>query len=485
MPNGNDLLSTRKQIAKDYCRSILWLDDEIRPHAGDSVGRAPYLTFFHPITEEFHKEGILCQLKGFSQTQGEDDPFKPEIDEIGICKNLAKMADILILDWYLGASDPSHSIKILDGLIEAGGTRFIIILSQEAKLVEEFENHYGEIFKKSDTAWYRSEKGQFVCLLAKDSFKPGGTAAALMEKIYNELASVYPDYLHWTALEVASKIKAFTPQWLASLPMDTDLAVLAEKVHAFESIGNSMLENLLEDLKEAVEAPSLKSISQDSLNPAYWPKAAEYQTVLDRDKATITNNTSLLARINNFVPIGNASIQRLNINDSRTAKNVFKDGSQLESIKRLKDSVDSLGQFSEVVSHSDHTGTATRRGSVFKKSGSGGNANILVCVSQACDCLRADSLLFLTGAEVLSGYDGKIGETFVQFQKKTYVFKTEAQSLTTPALSSAMRWPEDHEHVGILREVAVSRLISRFWGQTTRIGIDQPRFLRELRIERD
>src|SRR5882672_1095186 len=72
--NNNGAIDLRKRLAKEYCRSVLWLDDEIKPDAA-SLQREKFLNFFVRIGDEFSKQHILCQLKGFPQIKGGDDPY--------------------------------------------------------------------------------------------------------------------------------------------------------------------------------------------------------------------------------------------------------------------------------------------------------------------------------------------------------------------------------------------------------------------------
>jgi len=483
MPMPNKTLEMRKRIAKDYCRNILWLDDEIKPHASESAERKPFVNFFHPVAEEFLRKGVLCHLKGFPQIAGDEDPYASDLVDIAVCRDLAKLADIVILDWHLGAKDAQHAKKILDGLIETGGTRFVVILSQAPKLAEEFESIFRDQFKKATSGWYRSDKGQFVNLLQKSVFEKKGSGEALLDKIYEEMAEAYPDYLHWAAIEIAARIKAFSPQWLAGLPNDTDLAILAEQIHSSESIGASIFENLLEDLKESIAFSAVESLGAGAFVASEWPKASVFKACLDKDIESIPADKKqpLTAHIKGLVPLAAEPMQAQK--SDGVLKKILNLGSELESIKLLKASIDMLGDFSEVVSISPSSAAPVRMGSVFRSAASADANRIWICISQSCDCLRDKNLLFLIGNES-NEVDPGIGATFLRFGQKQYIVAPSAENLSPLPVKDSTRKLDGFEQVGILREVTVKRLIARYWGQTTRVGINQPRFIRELRRER-
>lgn len=474
MPTTN----LRRKIAKDYCRDILWIDDQIKPLADDAVERKEFIDFFHPICEEFASNEIICHLKGFLQTEGEHDPYGEGSNDLEICKKLAAKADVVILDWNLGNQDHRHSSAIIRDLITRGGNRFIIVLSQEPRLREQFETEFNTELNRHESNWYKNNKGIFAYLFKKSDFREPGSGANLIDQIFNQLAIAYPDYLHWAALEIAAKIKEFSPSWLGNLPQNTDLGILAETIHSAEDISEAIFENLLEDLEEAINPSSIASIEKNALNFSLWPKATEYQSQLLTEIADLGRADQ--DKVKALVPTTTEDIRPLDQNYRKSPK-FCADFSHIPSIKKLADSINSLGEFCEIRSSSNRS--TTKRGTIIKSTTVGADdSEVLICVSQSCDCVRSASLLFLAGQEV-ANLKGKPGETFLRIAEKNYIFKASADNLKIFPINTATRIPSNYEVLGRVRESIVTRIISRFWGQTTRIGINQPRFLRESREE--
>jgi hypothetical protein len=471
--NNNDIIAVRKKLAKEYCRSILWLDDEIRPDA-DGLQKQKFLNFFVRIADEFSKQHILCQLKGFPQINEEGDPYADAQSAVSVCTELARKADILLLDWHLGANNPTQSKKILRELISDGGNRFVIILSQEPQLKTQFEQEFSDDFSLGEE-WYRHKNGLFVLLLTKASFETPGIGNSLIDKIYDQLAVSYPDYLHWAAIETAGRIKALAHTWLNSLPVATDVAILAEKIHSGESVEEAILENLLDDLKETITLNAISSLNPDNLNIQKWSKFTECQK-------SVSDDLQLIVDINH-----RRSYEELHpvtakeaLKDPKRFKRVLEKHSELASVKQLKASVEALGAFSEIVSVPRKTDSPVRPGTIFQSNADG--SKILVCISQGCDCIRATNLLFLQGQEDLVG-NGESGDTFLQFKDKNYLFKARAENLFSLKVGGTPRAIADWTQVGLLRQQTLTRLISRFWGYSTRVGINQPRFVRDSRKE--
>ncbi len=481
MPPINPTTELRKKIAKSYCRDVLWIDDEINPTAADAAARTPYLQFFQPIADEFASREILCHLKGFPQITGEADPYAPDSPDVEVCQKLALKADVVILDWHLGSQNPQHSARIIREVVRAGGSRFIVVLSEAGELVDEFEREFGADFVRTADSFYRTSEGVFALLFAKADFRANGGAELLIERIFDQLALTYPDYLHWAAIEIASRVKACSPRWLANLPVDTDLAILAENIHSQEDIGAAVIENLLEDLGESMDFPLIESMRAESLGCNDWPKASSYREELARDVTTVEGGIADQIRL--IVPFATDATTPLDARPSTLIKKVLRDASHLDSIKKFGESIQALGEFCESRSSSADV-DVIRRGSVLKIEGDTEVSPIYVCVSQSCDCLRAESLLFVAATAVPDTHAGRAGETFFRFQKKTYLVSAAASNLKVLSIQNTERLPQGHMIIGRLREISLHRIVSRFWGQTTRVGINQPRFIRESRDEK-
>ena len=164
----------RSRITRDYCRTILWVDDQIKLSETDEVLSERYRSLFLPTAQAIHQEGVICQLQPVSQTGLTGDPDETP-EELSAVKNMAKSADVLILDWHLAGSDPTHCISIIESLLGVKETRFILILTQHGRATEEFKRSFAGRFSM-DGEFALSKDGKHVAFMQKPS--EGGKEAA-------------------------------------------------------------------------------------------------------------------------------------------------------------------------------------------------------------------------------------------------------------------------------------------------------------------
>ncbi len=486
----------RKTIAKNFCRSVLWIDDEIVPDAETEQQRQKYVDFFVKRADEFSKKGILCHLKGFSASisgadaDGQDAYGEDSDNGVSECVELSKRADVLILDWHLGIPDnPKFAKEILDPLIEEKAARFIIILSQDSDLEKNFRKDYGHVFSKKGD-WYSNSNGQFVRLLQKALFEEDGSARSLVEDIYDKLAETYPDYLHWTALEIAGKMKECAPVWLAALPKGTDLGILAEKIHNKEEyVGNTVVENLLEDLKEAIDFPLIGSMQQEKLTPESWLRFEEFKRKIETDVKALTDKKKsdsveaigiMIPRSNDHPPCPDKDLKK----KCKKLEEALTEPGDLPAILEFLNGLYLFEEFCEIKSSASKNYTKIQRGTIIAYNSDKDSNEILVCISQSCDCVRETHLLFVKGKKSNASDAGKPGETFLRFKNKLYIFASGAENMLSLALEEGSRLPKDTNFQGIVRESILNRLISRYWNHATRVGVNQPLLLRRLRNEK-
>lgn len=481
-----DTLELRRKIAREYCQTVLWIDDQINPTAPEAADRTEYLSFFAPIAEEIISEGVVCQLQGFSQSTGNDDPYGSSNEEIEKCFRIASKADILILDWHLGAEDQRHSIEIINKLIDLKGSRFVILLSQAEDLEREFIDSLGSSFPKKTAEWYSNEAGVFVLLLQKRNFRAEGQGTVLLQAIFEQLARAYPDHLHWAAIEMAVRIKSYTPKWLQNLPSNTDLGILCEAYHSSEDVGSALLENLFEDLKEAVEYSAIKNLEDSSLTHDNSPLHFNFLEKVRIDLAVLDQeetDKSLATMLRQVVP-GIASMP-LDSGNRKTSAKLLSNPGVYPSIQSLKESVDAFGEFCEMRSVGVSSLQISRGSILMNAAEDVDGSRIFICVSQACDCIRDTNLLFLRGEAKGENHKTKPSETFLRFNKFEWVVRPKAECLASFDVHPETRILSGYNVVGRLRESSLERILNRVWRQITRVGTNQPRFLRESRDERE
>ena len=260
----------RNEVIHKFCRTVLWIDDEIHLDTGlSSVGTNP---LFKNKFDEFTRSKLLCHMMGFPEVRSGTDPFAPQqkVSEVlSSCVSLALQSDVVIVDWMLGSADSSeYAEKIIRELLgKDKGHRIIVVLSQHEPAESSLEGLSFE--SETETLWKNGE-GQFLLSLRKDEFKN----ANLFEEICKALLTAYPDYLHLAALEIAGRIKDVTPQWLSRIPASADVGVLVERGNTFDEkswndgIQECIATNLLEDLSCVARIRKLDTLSAEALKPS-------------------------------------------------------------------------------------------------------------------------------------------------------------------------------------------------------------------------
>jgi len=455
----------RIEIARNYCRSILWVDDEIRfpGKYSEPALFEPFTNLFLPIAEFFQRQGVLCQLQPVSLPDTTVD-VDAEPQELVVVKRLAEVADIVILDWHLADDEsPKHSISVINHLLEQRETRLIVILTKESRVISEFKKEFGQFHFTGDIA--SSENGKHVVFVAKP--KGGGDKAGqmILDAIDHLMMGVFPDYIHWAALEIAGDIKKFAPQWLESLPRGMNWALLSEYCYGKEAAAELLVENLLEDLSHCIRPSQLKSTHPDNCKGADWidleGHIAKQHGLEDGDELSILSLSEDPPKIHNGLPDG--FVKPTN-----------------DVIKEFVASQKLFNTFCENISPDAAQVTGIAPGSVFQKTGTTGNREIIVCVSQGCDCLRGKELLFVRGKKAKTT---KLGSTIVKFQQQCYRFEAEAKNLSVLKINAVdgNRVPEGLTKIGQFRAATTRRLAARFWNYATRSAVNHSAYARAER----
>jgi len=498
-PQPDDL---RKTIARQFCQTVLWIDDQIvsltdvnmheaikclsnarhKKTRDGIVKKIEDGKYFQHGVESFAKAGVMCQLFSFPQLDPTGhDPYSPP-EPLAQCKLLAKQADVLIVDWYLGSSDDAGNAKaIVNELLNLkSGTRFVFILSQKPSEADsQMSREWSDKMTKAEgSEWYSTGDGQFVCVLAKDVFKKAPDQ--LVEKVIDCLAQTYPDYLHWAALEISGRIKEATPRWLSALPSGTDWGILAERKYDPESDTRHVsFENLMEDLKFSVDCSSIGVVSRDVLDDKEHPLNRQYKSMA-RSLDAITDQGQKDAAKRLFPFSGCEKSKKIRDDIDKVSSLV----SSNETIKVFIDGVNAFGGFCESVSTCSVQNNSVKRGAVYREDDA---SHIWICIAQSCDCLRAENLLFVKAVKssslVANGLprQPKQGDTFIQFKGDEYVVSaTTSDSLKIYAVTPE-RQIIGMTLVGFVRESILSRIAARYWGHATRVGVNQPALLRAKR----
>lgn len=483
-----DAEKIRISIIKKFCRTILWIDDEIHLDKGLAPGGASSL--FKDKFDEFTKSGLLCHMMGFPEIRPGGDPYasNSEVDEtLRSCVLLALQSDIIIVDWMLGTTDSNeYAHKIAKGIVgKDKGFRFIVVLSNKT-LADSDITSIDSSFKCIGDGLWKNASGQFLLSLLKEEFKDKN----LFETICGTLLKVYPDYLHLAALEIAGRIKDRVPQWLSNIPTGADMGILVERGIAFErktwnaELQEGITENLLEDLSLTIQQQDLDTINPEMLKP------------LNNDLCKTLLSNPLFE---SDLKIQNAFDALKQCVDTTAPKAIDRKDYQAllprrdnNTIKPFVESIETFSEFCDIRSCRDGVCQRICPGCICEGLTDKSNS-IAVCITAACDCMWGDSLLFLIGnpmsltdsngvevPDYKKLYNTMRGKrTVLQFNGVHYVFMNTADSILVKEKSKIL--PENIK--GVVRRGALNRLIGRYMSYTQRFGVNQPGIVRELRNE--
>jgi HPt (histidine-containing phosphotransfer) domain-containing protein len=471
-----------------FLRTLVWIDDEIRPDKTDATGEA-FRSFFYPTAQEFQKRKLLVHLHPYDadiSSTGGDNIFDEDSESFGSAVTLAKKADVVVLDWHLGRNDPKNSIELLKKLKDESAIRYIIVLSQyaerfedEMKAEEMMVGDSGNItgshlFQNIGGAW-ADIQGTHIIVMRKPA--PGASAVdfsnSVIEAIYDLMSKANPDYLHWAAIEIAAKLRHSIPGWVQAIPRGTDAAFLSELKSEKCEARDFIPEHLLEDLSHKAKLHVLKSLDLDSCNPEHW-KNKSYTI-----QATVAGSE----RYKKFVHFSFPAL-KLEKKDVDTIRQ--QSGSDQPS-KSFLISQQAFTEFCENISSAPEAfptfGAVYIEKTTNGASGLAGNKDlqtIYLCLSQECDSLRSDNLLILEGS-VTQGSSTQEGVTRLSLQGKIFGFLPEARSIQSVTVDNgssggyAQRL-EKFDKIGQLRKATARRILSRFWNHLSRSAVNLSRF---------
>ncbi|MES2738746.1 MAG: response regulator receiver domain [Verrucomicrobiota bacterium] len=448
-------IEARKNIAKRFLQTLLWIDDEIVMDEKNEK----FQSFFKPASEAISKEGMICQLFRFTNTNGHDDPYGEEGNsEIETIKRLITKADIVIVDWHLGAEDPRNAISIIDTILASQGTRFCVVLSQEPKIEEEFNRQYKDKIKirQGDLCLTNEDGSKFFMLFKKDAFEKD-QHKKLLPNIISLIAATYKDYIHWVAIEIMANVKDQIPTLLSQLPKETDNALMAERLinepnNELSTTLDFAISAIGDDLYDIVTEMNLDLVKTCS---DQFEKDEAYHRLKLKSSSILAKKCSELAQL---------------------AKDKMSDFSE------FCPGYGNLTRLFEQKSLDQSLSKRVYQGAVYQMAGE--TRYMYICISQPCDCNTKDSVLLLKGSPDKKFTRTAPGKTYVTFNNATYVILPDPASCCVypVADSKASRSGlEGLNYVGGLRASVAMRIADRFFSHQTRVGVNQPRIIRDIR----
>lgn len=481
----NKTKNIRREIMMKFLRTLVWIDDEIRPDEAGSMGD-PFRYFFYPTAMKFQKKELLVHLHPYdadTSNDGDNNMFDDDSESFGTAVTLAKKADVIILDWHLGQKLPVNSIELLNRLNEEAAIRYVIVLSQYAEnfvsemkqanllAVDTADSIDPRFFRNIGDAWANG-LGTHIIVMKKPNFSSYSSSDfsnSVIESIFALVLKANPDYLHWAALEIAAKLRYSIPGWIQAIPHNTDAAVLSELISSNTEARSFIPEHLLEDLSHLAKLHSLDSLASNNCKPEDWPNSP--QTDISDSFESEAEDHDIFIRLNSGIEgISKDAIVKMR-KDSESA-------GCSEFIKCQE----RLAQFCETISK--HVDSKPSFGGVYEQTKiavAGEKAKIFICISQECDCIRGHNLLFLRGKESKPGPSSQ-GVTKLLFQGNEYEFTARAEDIMSYKVNSA-RSIKELKKIGQLRESTARRILSRFWNHLSRSAVNLPTFARIERAE--
>lgn len=485
----DEVSAIRKEIIHKFCRTILWIDDEIDLDNGLVRTKERLVNpLFKTKFEEFTKSGLLCHMMGFPDARPSPDPYasQTEVDDaLNSCVSLARQSDVVIIDWMLGGTDSSEfAVKIISKLVGEGkGFRFVVVLSKQEPKESAFTAMSFEAV--SDVLW-KNKAGQFLLSLRKDDF----LSTDLFAEICCALQNAYPDYLHLTALEIAGRIKNLVPRWLSALPSNTDMGILTERGNLMcgrstketwrDDIQECIVTNLFEDLTTIVLTEPLSALCDSVLCPSNVASDC-LSTILASTDSTVRGVVDPLRKCLSNTP------------SAKLTANQYKQLSKHRGLKCISNFVQEVESYTEFCEKKSTLDRGICPGNVYLNLFAD-SEDIAVCISAACDCVRSESLLLLRGELMQDTQIGEVdvpdydqiesqngGKTVLRFQGKSYIFRHKANFLVTKSRSEICN---SVRSVGTFRHDILNRLVDRFMSHVQRVGVNQPALSRDIRKEK-
>jgi CheY-like chemotaxis protein len=492
--NENNTITIRKEIMRRFVRTLVWIDDEIRPDQIDYRGN-PFRSFFYPTAQEFQKKGILIHLHPY--------PSDPEVDQgdtfssfttasFDSALKLAKSADIILLDWHLGRKNPRNSIALLKRLNEDPAIRHVVVLSEYAdKFADEMrddnmlttggtDSNDLNLFQQKGDAWVNGLGTHIIVMNKQDlsSISADGFCNAIVDSIFNLMSTASPDYLHWTAFEIAGKLRHTIPHWIQAIPCGADAAVISELISDKTEARDFIPENLLEDLSHIAKLQALDSLNAQNCQS----KPYEIQTEANEDPRHKKFVHFLRGALVVDADGKHSSISAKDIKSMRKENNV-----DIDACNKFMYSQQIFSEFCEHISKPP--GDSPTFGAIYAVGESVSDASpqdpqqIYLCLSQECDAVRENNLIMLKGT-IQNATSAKEGTTKLSFHKSVFGFLPEANSIQAAEVieRDGKRQLNGFMKIGQLRKATARRILNRYWNYLSRSAVNLPTF---ARVDRD
>jgi hypothetical protein len=595
----DNVLRRRIEIAADYIQSVAVIDDQLYEVEEDQTKGRRLSELGEPIFSTSEREGILCHLHGYPARLdfgADDERAKPLIES---ASKLAGRSNMVVLDWFLGQEGSfSHSLAVLDSLSKLSGIRYVLIYTQDGQEVniqdeliryfdtdirsfelasenvatviespkEERDGTDGqpdasaeslstrlEETEPTETGTEQFEEGPgeepskrgflirnhvFVTIGKKGPISP----ESLITTLPHLFSQLYPDSLHWAALELSNHARTNILQLLSQLPNNTECALRTQLFYQRkDEVAAQVAEILVDEFMTLLTLEPLTMVTNEALVDFFYEELssaahddAKWKDVTDRinlhynsqfkvlrSKWVGLTKEEFLARLNdastednkqffdNLFPgkpdaekFGNTSrvlalgayvgwpgdASKLTLSHSTWA--ALRESKAIDLGSLTGEGVQSLRPGLVLVRAKDLTPAAVVQvgeavPEVQDLEAPRRGEEWYLCVSAACDCYRPNNraLMFLAGREVSSNLNesssNALTEVFV-WQEGLRVIKTLRWDFSRVR---TFQWEEIEMSgvVGALRDPVIARIIQRLWSYQSRVGVDTSELFRSYR----
>ena len=331
-----------------------------------------------------------------------------------------------------------------------------------------------DAFRKDGDAWVNNH-GTHIVVMKKPNlgaFSAAEFSSSIVDRIYELMSKANPDYLHWTAIEIAAKLRHTIPGWLQAIPQGTDAALLSELSSERTEARDFIPEHLLEDLSHMAKLHSLESMDQENCRPEHWsnkPYVIEQMTNgSERCKKFVHFALSTSGLDNKDV----VSIHQKSVTDAPTGLYVGSQQLFTEFCENISSAPEPFPTFGAVYVHEQTVDVAAGSGEASSE-----NSEVYLCLSQECDAVRCVSLMLLQGS-VENASSPKDGLTKLSLGGNVFGFLSEAEFLQSVAVEVVgdERQLGKFKKIGQLRMATARRIRKRFWNHLSRSAVNLPRF---------
>lgn len=442
---------------------------------------------YQGLIKRCNEDAILCHLQFYpKKREGDptDDFFR---DHFQRAVNIARNADIVILDWHLGTNKEEHAIKLLQELEEDSSLRFVIIYSAFAQSVNNRLEPKGFIYHpggsestlnaaesaNGDIPGFLSKNGNIFVLVRQKPQAATDSSSRLFDSVYDLLTLAFPDLLQWAGLDIGSNIKDYVPALIGKLPRSVDSELALQIFN--KSMPNEIAAQITDLFMQDLTLMLLKDVHTSIINDASMEKMlpTSLQNKLRSSNQRQTARKQIESEVEAYLD-----------ENSRTTPTL--PGLNLTSLVKITAYIESYASINTAYS------TPLTQGAILSKDG-----KYYLCIEPICDLYRmqkGSNISFIVGesiSEMAKTGKQKFVQSSIQTENGPINIKWDLTDIQQIRLSKKYNgFPiigqddlSGYTLVAMLRNDVFQRILHRTWTHRSRVGIDIIEAVRLIRGE--